>query len=358
LGVQFSILGPLEVTVGGQSVVIGGTRQQTVLALLLLDANRPVTIERLVDAAYDDDPPATARAQVQISISTLRRLLTEPGQGTIIATRSRGYSIEVIGQQLDAQRFHDLILVARSARDGQRPEEAVATYRKALGLWRGSPLEGIDSRVVRAAADRLDESRLMSTEDCIQLELDLGRHHEVIGELTELVEAHPLRERHRGLLMTALHRCGRDAEALEVYRAARRMMIEELGIEPPKRLQQMERAILTDDGSLDPPRGNPDPEPAARPGVPRMLPTDIADFTDRVSQVEEIRPRSTSRIASPETFLMASCSRTCTGAPFLRSRRRACWSDSCGSSACPATHCPTAWRSERRYSVRCSPSAA
>lgn len=289
---EFRLLGPLEVSIGEQLVPIGGVRQQTVLAMLLLNANRTVTVERLVEAAYGEDRPATARAQVQISTSTLRRLFAAHGRLDIIATRHRGYEICVPAQCMDYQRFEDLVSAARQERAAGRTEAAIHMYRRALSLWRGEVLSGIESRAVRIAAGRLAEYRIASNEDCLQLELDLGRHHDVIGELSELLATHPLRERLRGQLMTALYRCGRDAEALQVYQDGRRILVEELGIEPPKRLQQLEHAILTGDGALDvPDAANPVLLAPARSPIaaPRMLPTDIADFTDQAARIQAIK---------------------------------------------------------------------
>ena len=140
---------------------------------------------------------------------------------------------------------------ARAARDENELDQAVACYRDALRLWRGPALDGIDSQLVRAAAGRLDEQRIATNEDRLDLELELGRHHELVGELSELVKEFPLRERLRGQLMLALYRCDRSAEALQVYRQARRTMIDELGIEPGERLQHLEHAILTADPALD-----------------------------------------------------------------------------------------------------------
>ena len=140
---------------------------------------------------------------------------------------------------------------ARAARDASHLDQAVACYRDALRLWRGPALDGIDSQLIRVAASRLDEQRIATNEDRVNLELELGRHHELVGELTELVEEFPLREQLRRQLMLALYRCDRTAEALQVYRQARRTMIDELGIEPSERLQQLEHAILTSDPALD-----------------------------------------------------------------------------------------------------------
>ncbi|BCB74928.1 BTAD domain-containing putative transcriptional regulator [Phytohabitans flavus] len=302
---EFRILGPLEVSVDEQPVPIGGVRQQIVLAMLLLGANRTVTMERLVEAAYGDHRPATARAQVQISMSTLRRVFAARGLVDLIATRPQGYAINAPARSLDIQRFEDLVLAARDARAASRPDEAVDLYRKALSLWRGEAFAGIDSRPVRIASSRLAEGRIMSNEDCLHLELELGRHHELIGELTELVAAHPLRERLRGQLMIALYRCGRDAEALQVYQDGRRILIEELGIEPPKRLQQLEHAILTGDRDLDVPgAASAATAASARPVIasPRMLPTDIADFTDQATAIAAVEEHLQVSAAQPTHF--------------------------------------------------------
>ncbi|MDH2426303.1 BTAD domain-containing putative transcriptional regulator [Sphaerisporangium sp. TRM90804] len=297
---KFGILGPLDVSAGSHRLDLGGIRQQIVLAVLLLDANRVVTIGRLMEALYGDDPPTTARAQVQICISSLRRLFATAGSPNVIVTQSLGYTLQVPADDIDVQRFQNLVQRARRAREARNANEAIMHYREALLLWRGPALDGIESRLVQSAANRLTENRIAAHEDCVQLELDIGRHHELVGELTELVEQHPLRERLRGQLMTALYRSGRQAEALQVYRSARRAMIEELGIEPNERLQRLEHAILTSDESLDlpvaPPRRPETPAPTQAPApsvpnVPGMLPTDIADFTGRAKQIEDIRQR-------------------------------------------------------------------
>lgn len=297
---EYRILGPLEVVVGAQRLDLGAPRQQVVLACLLLEANRLVTIGRLTDAIYGDDLPTTSRAQVQICVSALRRLFTAHGSPDVIATHSQGYTLRVVDGQLDSQSFESLLSQARGAREGRRLEEAVGHYRDALSLWRGSALDGQESRLVQAAVGRLTERRITASEDCIELELELGRHHELVGELSELVEEHPLRERLRGQLMLALYRSGRQAEALTVYRRARQTMIEELGIEPNESLQQLEHAILSSDESLDlPPRQQPrrhertEEAPAVRRAVPRLLPTDIADFTGRIKLVDDIRRQLT-----------------------------------------------------------------
>jgi DNA-binding SARP family transcriptional activator len=285
--VKFRILGPLEIAAEAERLELGGTRQQIVIAMLLLNANRVVTLDRLLEAIYGEDLPPTARSQAQISISSLRRLFASRSREAIISTREHGYVIQVDSGRLDFQQFDELVSAARGARDANHLEQAVASYRDALRLWRGPALDGIDSQLVRAAASRLDEQRIATNEDRVDLELQLGRHHELVGELTELVDEFPLREQLRGQLMLALYRCDRTAEALQVYRQARRTMIDELGIEPGERLQHLEHAILTADPTLGPPA--PIRMQSASPQVPSLLPTDIADFTGRSEQVNQIR---------------------------------------------------------------------
>ena len=284
---EFRILGPLEVAVGSQRLELGGARQQVVLATLLLSAGRVVTLGRLQEAVYGQDLPPTSRSQAQISVSSLRRLFASHGHAAVISTRAQGYVLQVGGRRLDSQRFGDLVAAAGAARDAGHLDRAVASYRDALRLWRGPALDGIDSLLVRVAASRLDEQRHAADEDRIDLELQLGRHHELVGELTELAGEFPLREQLRGQLMLALYRCGRAAEALQVYRQARRTMIDELGIEPGDRLQDLEHAILTCDPALDPPAG-PIRIQSAKQHVPSLLPAGIADFTGRAEQVGQI----------------------------------------------------------------------
>jgi DNA-binding SARP family transcriptional activator len=285
--VKFNILGPLEIVVGSERLELGGTRQQIVIATLLLNANRVVTMDRLLEAIYGEDLPPTSRSQAQISISSLRRLFASHGCGAIISTRAHGYVIQVDSGTLDSQMFAELIAAAHAARDANHPDEAVACYRDALRLWRGPALDGIDSQLIRVAASRLDEQRIAAIENRINLELDLGRHHELIGELVELVAEFPLREQLRGQLMLALYRCGRTAEALQVYRQTRRTMIDELGIEPGERLRQLEHAILTSDPSLKP-LAKPVGIPPVKQEVPSLLPTDIADFIGRTEETGQI----------------------------------------------------------------------
>ena len=284
---DFRILGPLEVAAGSERLELGGARQQIVLAMLLLGAGNVVSVGRLQEAIYGEDLPPTSRSQVQISISSLRRLFASYGLAEAISTWGKGYVLQVGTATIDWRRFEELIAAAQAARGAGHLDRAVAGYRDALRLWRGPALEDIDSQLVHAAAARLDEQRIASNEDRLALELDLGRHHELVGELTELAGEFPLRERLRGQLMLALYRCGRTAEALQVYRHARQTMVEELGIEPGESLQRLEHAILNADPALDLPAAPVVIQPAHRP-VPGLLPADIADFTGRAEQVDQV----------------------------------------------------------------------
>ena len=286
--VEFRILGPLEITAGSSRLEVSGTRQQVVLATLLLNANRTVSLTRLLEAVYGERLPSTSRSQVQISVSALRRMFSAHCGTPVIGTRDAGYIVEAAADQLDCARFTDLVARARASRDDGHLEQAVAYYRSALRLWRGPALDGIESRLVQDAASRLDEQRVSVNEARISLELQLGRHSEMVGELTELIAQFPLRERLREQLMLALHRCDRTAEALQAYRQARQTFIDELGIEPGAPLKQLEYAILTADPRLNPPDG-PVPAWATRQQAPCLLPADIADFTGRAKQVEQIR---------------------------------------------------------------------
>jgi DNA-binding SARP family transcriptional activator/tetratricopeptide (TPR) repeat protein len=290
---RFRLLGPFEVELAGAPVGAGGPRQRTVLAMLALTPNRAVSIERLTAAMYGQEPPASARVQVQIIVSALRRLFATVGRPDVIDTRPGGYALRVDDDQIDLRRYEALVAQGRAARDAGQPGTAVVAYRSALALWRGPALDGLDSDLLRAAATRLEEQHLVVVEDRIALELDLGRHRDVLGELVELSDEHPLRERLHELLMLALYREDRRADALEVYRRIRRRLVDELGIEPGAGLQRIQHAILTDDVG---PAPTPVPDGGAPHGAeaalpPRLLPIDIAHFTGRAAQVEAVETR-------------------------------------------------------------------
>jgi DNA-binding SARP family transcriptional activator/streptogramin lyase len=243
---EFHILGPLEVTDEGESLPLGGTKQRALLALLLLRPNEPVSVDRIVDELWGEQPPPTASKNVQVYVSHLRKVLGE----TTIATTRAGYALHVADGCVDAHRAEEAFALAQ----GKPAAEQVELLRAALALWRGPPLgELADLPAAGAEMIRLEELRLRLLKRRIEAELELGRHEEVVPELEKLVAAHPLDERLRAQLMLALYQSGRQAEALAVYRNARRTLDEELGLEPDEELRALEQRILAHDPSLRPP---------------------------------------------------------------------------------------------------------
>ncbi len=289
--VDFRILGPLEVFLDGRLVRIRAQRQQVLLAMLLLAPNRTVSMNRLIEAVWQDDPPDTARNQIQICVSALRRRFAELGRGELILTQGQGYLLRVDTGQLDATRFERMVAAGREAAcQGQLPA-AGARLHEALQLWRGPVLDGMP-RHIEAWAVRLDELRLSAVEEWTEINLELGLQHNVVSDLAALVAEHPLRERLRGYLMVALYLCGRPAEALEVYREGRRLLVAELGIEPGERLRQIQHAILSGEqgpglGLCVRPWAGPDNN-GTQVAAPRQLPADIADFTGHTDTLERL----------------------------------------------------------------------
>ncbi|MFI5982181.1 AfsR/SARP family transcriptional regulator [Streptomyces sp. NPDC051555] len=241
----FRILGPLQVTGSGGPVRIPPGRQEVILAALLLEAKRVVSTDYLVDLIWDDEPPDTARTQVQICVSRLRKLFSTAGIAAAITTRPPGYVLQTDGDSVDAAVFARRVADARTAAKQGRAAEAVELLRAAGELWLGDCLSGVSSETLRSKARQLDEERLTAAETRIGLELELGRHHQLVGEIQLLVHVHPLREGLRGQLMLALYRSGRQAEALETYRVGRELLIDELGLEPGAELRRLESAILS-----------------------------------------------------------------------------------------------------------------
>jgi len=245
--VDYRVLGPLEVVDGDRPLPLGGPKQRSLLALLLLHANEVVSTDELIDRMWGGRPPATAAKVVQVQVWRLRKTL---GNDALV-TRPPGYVLRVGSDELDLTRFERHVAEARSA----EPATAAQKLREALALWRGSPLADLAyESFVSAEAARLEELRLVVFEERIEADLALGRHAELVPELERLGVQHPLRERLRGQLMLALYRSGRQAEALEAYRRARELLVEELGLDPSPPLQNLERAILAQDPSLEAPR--------------------------------------------------------------------------------------------------------
>ncbi|MGE5291022.1 MAG: BTAD domain-containing putative transcriptional regulator [Micromonosporaceae bacterium] len=300
---EYRVLGPLEISAENHLIDIASGRQRIVISTLLLAANQVVPLSRLVDAVWDDAPPVTAKSQVQICISALRQQLADAGAAGVIVTRTPGYMIDVPDDALDVKQFELLVTRGRQSAAERRAHEAVHDLRAALSLWRGPAVVGVESRIVQAAATRLNEERLNVLEECIDLELGLGRHRELIGELAELVVQYPLRERLRAQHMVALYRSGRQAEALESFRAVRQIFMEELGLDPGEELCALERAILANDTMLDLPRGvRRGPEEGRFPtaAVPRQLPAAVADFTGREDILDKLCDLLSPRTKDPD----------------------------------------------------------
>ncbi|WNI21511.1 BTAD domain-containing putative transcriptional regulator [Streptomyces sp. ITFR-16] len=295
--VRFRVLGPVEILIGDRPVPLRAGRQQTVLSMLLLEANHVVGTDRLIDAIWGDDPPTTAGSQIQICVSALRRILADAGG--IIETRAPGYLIRVRPDQLDMQVFEDTVAEAGRVFRAGSVAEAAALLRDALALWSGNALASVTSRLVRAKAARLDQTRLSVYEECVDRELQLGRHRELVSELMTLVSQNPLRERLCGQLMLALYRSGRQAEALEAYRTARSELVDQLGIEPGEELRRLESAILTQEPGLD---WSGAAEPAANAGGPRQLIAATSDFTGRAEHVEAME-----RALTPSDLAAGPC---------------------------------------------------
>jgi DNA-binding SARP family transcriptional activator len=224
--VEFRILGPLEVVERGRALALGGPRQRTLLALLLTRANEVVSTDRLIHELWGTQPPSTAANTLQHHVSQLRRTLA-PSEA--IVTQQPGYLIRVGPDELDLLRFERLVEEAQQA----RPDAAARLLRDALDLWHGPPLANIaDESFLQTEILRLEELRLSAVERRVEADLALGRHGEVVGELEALVREHPFREGLRGQLMLALYGSGRQADALGVYRQTRRLLVDELGVEP------------------------------------------------------------------------------------------------------------------------------
>jgi DNA-binding SARP family transcriptional activator len=278
---------------GGRPVQGGAPMQRALLAALLLHANEIVAAEQLIDYLWGETPPPSARTTLQNYVLRLRRLLPERPDGAarqVLVTRAPGYLIRLQPEELDLDRFQRLVAGARASATQGQFERAASTLRDALALWRGSPLCDVAAEALRRThVPRLEEQRLAALEARIDADLHLGRHAELIAELKGLVEDQPLQERFRAQLMLALYRCGRQAEALQVYRSTWRRLQEELGIQPGPELRELEQAILREDLSLHlpaiPAAGRPH---AAAIGRPHQLPPAIADFTGRVRELERL----------------------------------------------------------------------
>ena len=242
------LLGPLEVRLGDGPIQLGPRKQRAVLAMLALDVGRTVSVDQLIEGLWDE-PPSSAPKMIQLYVSRLRPLLG--GGGARIVTHGRGYELALDDGDVDAVLLEQLLGESRP--------------REALALWSGDTLADVaDEPFAAAEIRRLEELRLRASEMAIDADLAAGRPAEVIGELEELVEKHPLRERLHAQRMLALYRAGRQSEALAAYREARAELVDEIGVEPGTELQRLHEAILAHDPSLDLP-STPREEPATAP---------------------------------------------------------------------------------------------
>lgn len=275
---EFGILGTLEVRDDSGAVALRGMKQRTLLAMLLLHANQPVNADVLMMALWGEDAPADSANALRVNVSRLRKALGD-GEGRLVAWTAAGYELRIDPDQLDAERFARLVTEGRRELAAGRPERAGTLLSDAITLWRGRPLGDLaDEPFAATEIARLEEQRLAALEARLEADLAAGRHAVVVGDLAKLAAEHSTREGLAGLHMRALYRCGRQAEALEVYRRTRAVLVAEIGVEPGPELRRLHDAILQQDAALEP--------PAARPELPREL--DLAAAPPLVARMAEL----------------------------------------------------------------------
>jgi DNA-binding SARP family transcriptional activator len=260
--VRFEVLGPLRAWREDAELDLGPGKQRSVLAVLLLNANRTTTTAKIIDAVWGEDPPENGANVVHKYVAGLRRAL-EPGRSPrapsqVLTRTDAGYVLHVPPGRLDTDVFHDRVAQAQAARSAGRPAEAAGQFRAALALWRDQVLAGMHGTFFDAARERFAEDRATALEAYAEVDLDLGHHARLVPELVRLTAEFPLREQLRYLLILALYRCGRQAEALAAFREARQFLTEEYGVEPGERLQRLHLAVLRSDPALTPDPPGPD----------------------------------------------------------------------------------------------------
>jgi len=300
--VEFRLLGPVEAWHGGAAVSLGRRRERCLLGILLLQPGLVVRADRLVDLLWDDDPPPTARTSLSANVSRLRTHLDPDGtgaRGIRIVGRDGGYVAEVRPNLVDAHRFRDTMTRAMTLDD---PAQRSALLRQALALWRGPVFAGVASDRLRERIGReLTDARLAAAELAVDADIEAGRVAEAVSELTALVREHPLRERLRAQLMLALYRSGRAAEALQVFRDTRQLLVTELGIEPGSELQRLHERILSRDAGLSGPQ-----RPARAVAVRNDLPRDVADFTGRDLELHRVLDVLSREPGTPTTVTISA----------------------------------------------------
>ncbi|MGW0699615.1 AfsR/SARP family transcriptional regulator [Streptomyces sp. NPDC002867] len=292
---HFSVLGPVRVWRGAETLPPGSPQQRALLAALLLRDGRTATASELIDAIWGEEPPSQALAAVRTYASRLRKSLS----AAALVSESGGYALRVGRDALDLAVAQELAAEADKARSAGDRSQARTLINKSLGLWDGEPLANVPGPYAENQRAWLEEWRLQLLETRLDLDLELGCHAEAVSELTALTAAHPLRERLRELLMLALYRSGRQAEALAVYADTRRLLADELGVDPRPELARLQQRILQADAELAPPVEEPSPAPQVT--RPAQLPASVPDFTGRSSFVRELGDQ----LATAEGSVMA-----------------------------------------------------
>src|SRR5579859_5137348 len=294
---RVGVLGPLRAWRRQTAVDLGPVQQRVVLAVLALQAGRPVGRPQMIRAVWGETPPRNAVNLVQRHVSGLRRILEpdRPGHSpsNLLTWTDAGYQLTLPTGALDLDEFERELARARAARAAGRPREAADAFHAALGFWRGPVCDGLSSPYLDAQADRLAESRVSVLEERIELDLALGEQVDLVAELRDLITEHPLRERLRGLLMLALYRAGRQADALAAFWDARRYLHSELGVEPSAPLRELQQRILAADPALSasvPAEAGTDADAktGAPTAVPAQLPHHIPDFTGRDAELGQL----------------------------------------------------------------------
>jgi predicted ATPase/DNA-binding SARP family transcriptional activator len=282
---EYRILGPLEVVDGDRLVALGGPKQRAVLALLVLEVGRVVSVDRLVDGVWGDEATEGAQATLQVYVSNLRKVL-EPAKGehTVLISRRPGYLLDVDPDSVDAVRFERLVEQARKDLVDERFGNASRLFAQALATWRGQPLADVPLETFAAPEiTRLTEAKVAALEDQVEAELGCGRHVAMVSELGSLVDEYPYRERLWGQLVIALYRSGRQADALAAYARARELLVDEYGIDPGPELRDLERRVLSQDPGLAAPPGS------ARSSV--KLPAPPSPVIGRDDEIAAVRTR-------------------------------------------------------------------
>lgn len=285
---RFEVLGPLRAWRGPTEVYLGSPQQRAVLAVLLLAHGRHVTMNMLIDALWGEAPPRAAATTVRTYVSRLRRCLssdlTEPDDD-VITLVGDGYLLPLGSALVDLGSFEELTQAARAARLTRDPARAAGLFRRALALWQGIALAGVPGPYLDAQRVRLAELHAVAEEDSLAADIDSGGHLAAIPRLRELIRAYPLREKLTELLMLAMYRSGRQADALAVFDSSRRLLRDDLGIDPGPSLRDMHHRILKADRGLLGPAG---PPPATKAAVPSLLPSALDDFTGRAGELSAI----------------------------------------------------------------------